>query len=511
MEKGVLRAIQAIESHEKIAVFGDYDVDGATSTSLLVHFFRALGIQIATYIPHREKEGYGPNSAAMTQLREQGVTLVITVDCGTLAFEPLQHANSIGLESIVLDHHIGGDTLPEAMAVVNPNRLDEDSDLNNLAAVGITYLFIAALRQKLRSQKWFETHKIPEPDLLPLLDLVALGTVADVMTLTRLNRAFVTQGLKVMSHTQNIGLKALLDVSQVQGDLDAYHCGFILGPRINAAGRIDDAALGTKLLTTESYDEARKIAEHLDALNQERRVIEKEILAQAEALVTNDDLAQPFLIVSGHKWPVGVLGLVAGRLKEKYNLPTLAICFDEDGNGKGSGRSISEIDMGTLIHQAVEAKIIDGGGGHAMAAGIALKQEQLLPFKEFLQNRLKGQKFQKTLNVDISLSISGVTHELIQQVEQLAPFGMGNPRPKLRLKNVRVAFKKIVGEKHLKCVLESENGHRLPAIAFQAMDQDLGPLLLKLDQKFYDVLGTANLNHWNGNTTVQFILEDIST
>lgn len=510
MDKAVARLYNAILRKERIYIFGDYDVDGATSTALLTLFLQSIGILSAFYIPHREKEGYGPTKAAMAKLHHEGAQVIITVDCGASAFEALEHAASLGVDVIVVDHHLGEAQLPKAAAVLNPNRHDESTPLKYLAAVGVTFLLLIALRKKLRDEGWFQQHKITEPDLFNYLDLVALGTVCDVMPLKGLNRAIVRQGLTVMERTSNIGLQALKKQGGIVGAIDTYHLGFILGPRINAAGRIDDATLGTRLLICQEESGALAMAERLGAINNERQLLEKELVRQAHAFV-KEAPASSFIALSKTGWAAGLIGLVAGRLKEKHYCPTFITSFDDKGMGKGSARSVRGVDMGALLHRAKEEKLILGGGGHAMAGGYALLKSQYEAFHIFLQKEIGPLSYPKIIDIDYILSLGALTLEFMAEIEKLAPFGPDNPRPKFCLKSVFISYPKQVGEHHIKCTLVNEQSIRLPAIAFRALEEEnFGASLMMAPNVRYDVVGTPQLNHWNGQTHIQFQIEDLA-
>jgi len=506
MDLAVARILQAMDQKEKIVIFGDYDVDGATSSALLVRFFQKLGHAVSYYIPHREKEGYGPTVQAFDLLKAQGADLIITVDCGTSAFEALTHATQIGLDVIVVDHHLGPATLPPAVAILNPNRQDETSPLTYVAAVGMSFLLAIALRRQLRQDGWFQRHGIEEPDLMDLLDLVALGTVADVMPLQKLNRALVRQGLSVMDNSQNLGIRALMDLGKVTAPLDSYALGFVLGPRINAAGRMDEAHLGTDLLVTQDPAEARRLAEILHTLNHQRQEAEASLMQEAQQLV---QMEASHVMVHGKGWPLGLLGLVAGRLKEKHHKPTFALSLGEDGILKGSGRSISSVHMAHFIQEAVDQKILLSGGGHAMAGGVKLHQDQLQAFGDFLENTLEGVPLERTLEIDAMVSLHGLTQDVVEQLEALAPFGAGNPRPRFLIPKVRFRYKEVMALQHFRFLLESEGGKTLKGVCFRVMDRPLGEVLRALDQQFYDVVGTVQLNRWRDKVEPQFLLEDI--
>ena len=506
MDSAIDRVVSALRNKEKIAVFGDYDVDGGTSCALLHRYFSLLDQSIRIYIPDRIDEGYGPNNEAMRTLKNEGYKVVLMVDCGTTAFEPLAYAKTLGLDVIVIDHHSVQPALPEAYALINPNRLDQESPLKHLCAAGLSFIFIVALQRALREQNWFEGKT--EPDLMQLLDLVALGTVCDVMPLTGLNRAFVSQGLKVAKWRQNIGLTALADVAGLKEAPTAYHLGFLLGPRVNAGGRVGEATLGAQLLSTNDEAQARAMAQRLDTLNRERQQIEATVLEEAINLVESTDLlTKPILLVKGEGWHPGVIGIVASRLKERYARPSCVISFTDE-MGKGSGRSVSGIDLGTAMHAATHQGLLVHGGGHAMAAGFTVTRALYDDFYAFLLQRLSAdmKNILPTLEIDVSITLNGITTDLLQSLSCLEPFGAGNPTPKFMIQNVRIAYAEIFGNDHVRCTLLSEDGARQKAIAFRVAQQPLGKALLTAKNKLKHVVGTLRLDTWGGrNETVVYI------
>jgi single-stranded-DNA-specific exonuclease len=510
LEKGVDRLIQAIQHQEHIVIFGDYDVDGATSTALFLKFFQDIGVAVSFYIPDRQKEGYGPNINAFKQLKDQGTQVIITVDCGTTSFETLQAAHALGLSVIVIDHHISEPKLPLATAVINPNRLDESSPYKYLAAVGVTFLTIVALNQRLKQTGFYE--KLPSiPNLLSYLDLVALGTVCDVVPLIGLNRAFVKQGLKVLRQRGNCGLTTLSDVAGLSETPDAYHLGFVLGPRINAGGRVGEASLGTLLLSASTKEEAYPIAMKLHGFNQERQEIEQAVLEDALERIEKDNLhLGPILCIGSPHWHLGVIGIVAGRLKEKYNKPVFVLSFDENQIGKGSGRSISGIDLGSLVHAAKQEGHLIGGGGHAMAAGITVHQSNLEAFCNFLTSKIVLESGPETLWIDGVLTPRGASLEMVELLDQLGPFGPSHPTPRFLFTGLRLVFVDVVGEKHIRCTFADSKGDRLSGIAFRSVNTPLGEALLQRKATTYQVVGTLRLNHWQGTSKVQLTIEDIA-
>ena len=507
MDKAVARLIAAINAKETIAVFGDYDVDGATSTALLVQYFAALGIPLRTYIPDRLKEGYGPTIAAFDQLMGQGAKLLVTVDCGTLSHAPIAHAQARGVDVVVLDHHLGSGALPNAYAIVNPNRVDEQSPHTNLAAVGVTFLLLVALNKKLREAGFFAQHK--EPNLLAMLDMVALGTVCDVMTLTGLNRAFVAQGLKVLAQRNHPGLAQLSDVARMDEAPNVYHLGFLLGPRINAGGRVGEAGLGVELLTTPDAAQANAIATRLDRYNEERQAIEASVLEAALAQAQGQ-ANMPVILLAAEGWHAGVIGIVAGRIKEKFQRPAAVIAL-EDGKGKASARSVTGADFGAAIHAAHTMGLIEAGGGHAMAAGFSLAAEQIPALHAFLIERLgpavARYNESRLRKLDGWLSPASATLELLDELDRAGPYGTGHPGPRFALRHARIVRRDVLKDKHVRLIVTDETGAgRLTAIAFNAIGQPLGEWL-QAGQTLH-LAGELKRNRWQGQESVQLLVED---
>ena len=501
----------ALRQGQRIAVFGDYDVDGATSSALLIRYFRALGQDPMVHIPDRISEGYGPNAPALRSLKERGASLAITVDCGITAFDALAAAREAGLQVIVVDHHKAEPLLPEAVAVVNPNRLDDESGQGQLAAVGVAFLLLVSLNRHLRDSGYFnETRR--EPDLRQWLDIVALGTVCDVVPLTGLNRGFVTQGLKVLAQRRNPGLTALGDVAGIDERPGTYHLGFLLGPRVNAGGRVGQADLGVRLLATDDASEARAIAEQLDAYNKERREIEAAVLDQAIEQVEAGPTPEGLVFASGRGWHPGVIGIVASRLKDRFELPALVIALDEEGVGKGSARSVRGVDLGAAVIAARQADLLVNGGGHAMAAGLTVAESTLEELREFLTKRLAKQMaaidYQASLGFDGVLQAAAAGSGLLTQLEQLGPFGTANPEPRFALPGVKVVQPQVVGENHVRCRLAGTDGRALKAIAFRALDSALGESLLASGGRSLHVAGKLRADNWAGRDAVQFIIDD---
>lgn len=517
VDKGVDAVILAIESSHTIGIFGDYDVDGATSTALLKNYMTAIDAQSTVYIPDRLQEGYGPNKAALKHLYDQGIRLVIIVDCGTTSFEPLAYAKELGLQVIVIDHHLGGATLPDVTALINPNRLDEqDNDalapyLRSLCAAGMTFLFLVALQKKLRERGFFNTRE--EPNLFMYLDLVALGTVCDVMPLTYLNRAFVQMGLQVMKSRNNPGLSTLMDVANcASNEISAYHLGFVIGPRINAGGRVGESSLGTRLLSYDVGENARDISIRLNTLNQERQALEAQILEQAYERVESERLYdKPVVIVDHTDWHPGVIGIVASRLKERYQKPTLVISFQQDPlMGKGSGRSVPGVSLGDALHKAVNLGLLAQGGGHAMAAGLTVAREKLHDFQAFLWDTLASDvaSYQPSYMVSGSLNVSDVTLDRIDELSILEPFGQGNSAPKFRIGPVRIMGIETFGRNHMRLNVMDHMGSVLKVTQFSGADTSYVDVLHDPTRLFY-LLGTLKKNTWNRCDTAHFYVDDI--
>jgi single-stranded-DNA-specific exonuclease len=511
MEVAAARLVHAVREGETIAVFGDYDVDGATSAALLVRFFEAVGGRTRVYVPDRLREGYGPNTPALLGLHAEGARVVVTVDCGTNAHLPLAEAAAAGLEVIVVDHHVAEPLLPCAAAIVNPNRLDEESPHASLAAVGVAFLLVVAVNRALRRAGWYTAGRA-EPDLMGWLDLVALGTVCDVVPLTGLNRAYVAQGLKVARRNANPGLAALTAVAGVNEPLDAYHLGFALGPRVNAGGRVGAADLGARLLATDDPALAADLAQRLDTHNRERRDIEARTLEAAISTVEGAAQSPVLVFAAAANWHPGVIGIVAARLKERYERPACVIALGEEV-GRGSGRSIAGLPLGPAVIAARQAGLLINGGGHAMAAGFTVAAEKLDALREFLVERLGDgldhERLVPELRVDAALSLAAAQAELIGHVEQLAPFGAGNPEPRFVFLGVRVVHTEAVGNGHLRCTLaDLLDATRLRAIAFRAVGTPLGQFLAETRGAAIHVAGHLRRDNWHGGYAVQLTIDD---
>ncbi len=509
MDAACHRLAEAIVEREPVGVFGDYDVDGATSSALLLRFLRAVGGRCQPYIPDRLAEGYGPNWPAFQHLMDEGVQLIVTVDCGISAFDVLDKAAGHGLDVVVVDHHLAESRLPRARAVVNPNRLDEDRAFSQLAAVGVTFLLVVGTNRLLRQQGWYRSR--PEPDLRQWLDLVALGTVCDVVPLSGVNRAFVTQGLKVIARRGNAGLAALADITGLDQPPGVYHLGFVLGPRVNAGGRVGRADLGVRLLSSDDGTEAQAMARELEGYNAERKALEAQVLEEALAQFEKTDPNVSAVVIEGRDWHPGVIGIVASRIKEAGRRPTFVIAVNA-GVGKGSGRSIPGIDLGAAVTAARQAGLLINGGGHAMAAGITIAENDIPAFTEFLCQRLEGMepawKAAATLSIDGALALGGANSELLGLVERAGPFGAGNPEPRFVFPNVRVVSSGVVGKDHVRCILADRAGARLKGIAFRAAETDLGRALLHRDGQAFHVAGHLRADHWRGERRIQLNIDD---
>lgn len=514
MDKAAQRLAKAVMAGEPITFFGDYDVDGATSTALLTRFFRSAGADVRFYIPDRIDEGYGPSADAFDKFKSEGCNLVLTVDCGIVAHAAIQYANEIGLEVIVVDHHVAEATLPPAYAVVNPNRLDEDSALGNLAAVGVAFLVIVAVNKVLRDAGWYSNGRF-EPDLRSWLDLVALGTICDVVALTGLNRAYVSQGLKIMARRANPGLAALADAAGVSEPPGTYHASFILGPRLNAAGRIGRGVMAAELLVTDNANEARRLAEELCNLNEDRKELERQAYEEALGMLAaraNDN--KPLLMIVGNDWHQGVIGIVASRLKEKLDKPVLICTRDATGHVKGSGRSVPGVDLGAAVLAARQAGLLTSGGGHPMAAGMTGRAENVDALENFLQDRItqqlaRGIPENDIVPIDLSLSLRGANLDLMRWLEKLEPFGAGNPEPRILLSDVLIQRPEKFGQGHVRCYLGAPSGGSMRAAAFRSADDELGRTILSAPSGPVSVVGKLRINRWQGREQVEFSIEDI--
>ncbi len=530
MEEASSRIIEAILNNEKVTIFADYDVDGATSAALLMRFFKMVNLKVNVYVPNRLTEGYGPNINALEKIKAGGSSLVITVDCGTVSFEPLKVAKDIGLDVIVIDHHLTVESLPEAIAIVNPNRFDDDFPYKAIAAVGVAFMVTIAIRKKLRDIKWFENNNTEEFDLFSLLDLVALGTVCDVMPLNDINRAFVFNGLKLIAKRQNVGISSLIDLLKLETKLHSYHLGYVIGPRINAGGRVSEGNLGVSLLTTDSHSEAYSIANKLEGLNNERKALESLALEEAVSQIESQELYKnSIIIVVGNSWHIGILGILASRIKELYHKPAIAISINNFEIGKGSARSINGLDLGKAIVKAKSVGLLIEGGGHAMAGGLTISSQKIESFYNFLLNEFKPSNNQhffdkvKELPIDSVLSIGAANVELLNQLSKAGPFGQGNPQPRFVFTNVIVVRSMIVGNKHVVAFITDnynkyitkQNKFDLPfkrvikSIAFRWAENELGKFLLNNIGTPINVAGILQVSNIDNNK-VELIIDDIA-
>ena len=510
MDRAVERLADAIRDDEKIAIFGDYDVDGATSSALLILGLRSLDVVAEAYIPDRLTEGYGLSEQGIRALHAKGVRLVIAVDCGTQSFRETALAEELGLDIIIIDHHKSTTQLPAACALVNPNRFDDPAgrEYGHLAAVGLAFLFMAGLMRYLRQRGWFDTR--PEPSLMPLLDLVALGTVADVAPLTGVNRAFVAQGLKILRQGGNPGLAALVAVCNIKQAVKTSDLGFYLGPRINAAGRIGNSCLGVTLLTTEDPAQADSIAQDLNRLNQERQALEMIAVEEAQAQAQEQD--DPILLLGSPNWHPGIIGIIAGRLKERLRKPCLILSIGEDGQAKGSGRSLPGYDIGAAVLRARDAGVLIAAGGHSMAAGVTVDADKMAKFHrwlcaDFLENQdsLMGDDL---LRVDTLISAGGLTLDLAHDLERIEPCGQGWPKPRIAVGPVQCAKADIVGGDHIRLFMFGPEGARFKAMAFRQADTLLGQALLASKGRALTLVGRVVTNAWNGSVSAELHIED---
>lgn len=520
MDVAAARLADAVQKRQNVAVFGDYDVDGACSSALMARWLGHHGVRARIYIPDRIFEGYGPNPAAIETLVKEGAGLIVTVDCGTTSFEPLAVARKLSTDVIVIDHHQADEKLPDVVAVVNPNRQDDISGLGHLCAAGVTFMTLVAATRELRRRGAY-ANGAAEPPLLSMLDLVALATVCDVVPLQGLNRAYVTRGLAVMRRRENIGLRALIDAAGLNQPPSTYTLGFVLGPRINAGGRIGDAGLGARLLTFDDETEAARIAVQLDKLNRERKSIETEMLsaALAEAEVMIDaDPTLPLLVLGSETWHKGVVGLVSSRLTERFRRPSCVIAWEKDGSGSGRGqgtgslRSITGVDIGKAVRAAATAGLLVKGGGHAMAAGLTLEKSRLEAARAFLVEHVRAEagaaRSAATLDIDGAITPSGVNDKLIDLIEQAGPYGQGNPQPRFVFPAHRVKFAKVMGEAHVRVTLEAGDASKIDGIAFRAVGQPLGETLLGTAGMPIHVAGTLRRDSWGGREKIELMIDD---
>lgn len=508
MDKAVGLILDAVEAKQKITVFADYDVDGGTSAAQLIRWGRAMGAKFGLYVPDRVKEGYGPSDVAFQQLKEEGNDLVITVDCGAAAHGPLEAAHVMNLPVVVIDHHLMEGDMPPAQAIVNPNRPDDASGLGHLAAAGVTFMTLVALNREARRRGFDHT-----PDIMELLGFTALGTICDVVSLTGVNRAFVAQGLKVLSQRRHPGIEALSDVAGAQRDLTTYHAGFVLGPRINAGGRIGRADMGAELLATDDAQMAYAHAAALDRVNTERKALQAQILEEAlgAAIKRADD---PVLVVDMEGWHPGIIGIVAGRLKDHFGKPAIVIGVDDEaGLGKGSGRSLKGVNLGAAIVGAKEAGLLLSGGGHAMAGGLSVAADKIEALRDYLNESLSADVTQARKNLGLSIdawmSLRAASFDLLDRINRVGPYGMGNPQPLFGFADVRVAYAQRLRGGHVRCSFEDPSGGRLNGICFRADEMGLSEVLLQAAAPRIDIVGRLREDSWQGRRKVDFTLEDI--
>ena len=509
MDKAAKIIFNAIKGNKKITIFADYDVDGATSAAQLVKWARNFEVELEIYVPDRIREGYGPSIEAFNHLKKNGSDLVITVDCGAAAYSALVAAQALDLSIVVIDHHLMDADMPPAEALVNPNRIDDSSKLNYLAAAGVTFMLLVALNREARAQNFKNI-----PDLFDYLDLAALGTICDVVPLKGLNRAIVKQGLKVFSRESNIGLKSLMFETNTKSPITPYHCGFVLGPRINAGGRIGKANIGAELLSTDNRQLAIKYAQELDRVNLERRILQDKILDEALLKTLSMHKTNSVLVVSMEGWHPGVIGIVAGRLKERFNKPVIVIGIDENGIGKGSGRSIQGIDLGNEIKKLYEKGLLISGGGHEMACGLTIENKYIKTFHEILEknlsDRINSIRSKFSIKIDALLNISAVNMDLINSINQIGPYGSGNPTPTFAFAELRVAYADRVKGGHIRCNFEDKNGQRIKGICFRAEELGFDEILLNERNRYLHIVGTLKKNTWNGHTSIDLQVIDVS-
>ena len=512
MRNAVERTFRSINENEIIGIFGDYDVDGATSAALLSLYFSSINKKTYTHIPDRKKEGYGPSIIGFNKLIKLGSKIIFTVDCGTTSFDPIKKAQDKKIDVVVLDHHQSDIALPNALAIVNPNRFDEKSELKYLCAAGVCFMFLVALNKKLRDENWFLKNKIKEPNVLNFLDLVSLGTVCDVVPLIELNRAIVRQGLKIFKKRSNLGLKTLYDLCKIEALPTTYDLGYALGPRINAGGRVGKASHGVELLISNDPQEAYKLAVDLNKFNEERKSIELLLLEEVKSEVKNYH-NHPVLVLSGKNWHEGIIGIVASRIKEKYNKPTILISINEN-LGRGSARSVFGFDIGTQIIKAVQLELLINGGGHKMAGGFSIKADKIDKFRDFLINIFEKSNINlnenSNLYLDTTIAPSALNEEFYQHINNLAPFGSGNNEPKFVIENLKVLKSNIIKDNHIKSVLIGKDGSVFNSFAWFAKDSPLESALNKNNKKIFNIAGKMKMNEWKGKKNVEFEIEDLT-
>jgi single-stranded-DNA-specific exonuclease len=512
MDAAVSRTYQSLIKKDAIGIFGDYDVDGASSTALLYKYFLSIKQKIYTYIPDRQKEGYGPNKNGFKNLIDLGSKIIFTVDCGTSSFEAIKYAQNLSTDIIVLDHHQSDIKLPNAHAVVNPNRYDDTSDLQYLCAAGVCFVYLVALNKKLREMNWFMENNISEPNILNFLDLVSLGTVCDVVPLIGLNRAIVKQGLKIIKKRSNLGLKTLYDICKIESQPTTSDLGYKLGPRINAGGRVGKSSHGAELLISEDPQTTYKIAVDLDKSNKERQAIELILTNQVNAIVKQYH-NHPVLVLPGGNWHEGLIGIVASRIKDKYGKPTIIISVKGDV-GKGSARSITGFDIGSDILKAVKLNILEKGGGHKMAGGFTIKKNNIDKFRDFLIKSYERKNFNEikksNIYLDAQIAPSALNEEFYKDINYLAPFGPGNSEPRFVIENIQVISSKIISDKHIFSILRGKDGSIFKGYAWNAKNGPLDLYLTNNSKKNINIVGKMQLNEWQGKKNIDFLIEDIS-
>ena len=512
MNSAVERTYQSILNGDLVGIFGDYDVDGATSTAILSKYFLSINQKVHTYIPDRQTEGYGPTINAFNKIINSGAKIIFTVDCGTLSYKPIESAQKLNVDVIVLDHHQSDIKLPKACAIVNPNRYDDTSGLNYLCAAGVCFVFLVALNKKLRDSNWFNLKKIPEPNIIDFLDLVSLGTVCDVVPLVGLNRAIVKQGLKIFKNRSNLGLKTLFDICKIESRPTTYDLGYKLGPRINAGGRVGKSSHGAELLISENPEKAYQLAIDLEKSNTERKSIET-LLYEKIDLEVKKFHNHPVLVMSGNHWHEGVIGIIASKIKDKYNKPTILISLD-NRTGKGSARSIVGFDIGTQIIKAVQLGVLEKGGGHKMAGGFTINENKIPFFRDYLIKNFE--KFDKNYSQDLNLyldsaiSPTALNENFFQEINSLAPFGSGNAEPKFAIENIKVISSNLIADAHIKVTFLGKDGSTFKGFAWNAKNTPMEQLLMNDKKKNINVAGKMRLNEWRGKKEVEFVIEDIS-
>ena len=500
-----------IQEKNIVGIFADYDVDGATSAALLAKYFKKINRPYKLFIPDRIKHGYGPNIVGFNFLINEGSKLIITVDCGTSSHEAISYAKNKNIETIILDHHQGDIKLPEATAIVNPNRIDDESNLNYLCAAGVCFMFLIGLNKKLRDKNWFKLNNIDEPEILNFLDLVSLGTICDVVPVIKLNRAIVKQGLKIFRKRKNIGLKTLYDSSEIKSTPNTYHLGYLIGPKINAGGRVGKSSLGAELLISDNQEKVDYLSKKLNYYNDQRKKIEFKLIKIAENKIKN--INDPIILIQGKNFHEGIIGIAASRIKDKFNKPCIIISVK--GNiGKGSARSVMGFNIGSIIISAVQNQILLSGGGHKMAGGFLINIDKIETFNEFLVKKYNNLNIEndnfKNLYLDSLIMPTALNNEFYKSIEALSPFGTGNPEPKFLIENLKLANVNIISDKHIKAIFYSKTNDVVKAIAYNSVGTILESYLMKNNKSFMNIAGTLISNYWNGKNNIEFVINDIS-